>query len=168
MLSSPCSAAAALAVLASAAAAEGPCDILGAAGNPCVAAHSSVRALFANYSGPLYRLDRSDGHTINVDALEPGGFANISTQDAFCTKGDCVIGKVYDQSHCGGQCPGERGNHLGQRISCVPGQGCVYHKLVNASRHRIGVTGGVEVAGMWLDPGYGYSKCSRSLCLLPV
>ena len=66
---------------------------------------------------------------------------------------------------CGGQCPGERGNHLGQRISCVPGQGCVYHKLVNASKHRIGVTGGVEVAGMWLDPGYGYSKCSRSLCL---
>ena len=56
---------------------------------------------------------------------------------------------MYDQS--------PEGNHLGQRISCVPGQGCVYHKMVNASKHRIGVKGGVEVYGMWLDPGYGYN-----------
>lgn len=34
---------------AAAAAAEGPCDILVAAGNPCVAAHSTVRALYAKY-----------------------------------------------------------------------------------------------------------------------
>ena len=38
------------------AAAEGPCDILGAAGNPCVAAHSTVRALYAAYDGPLYNV----------------------------------------------------------------------------------------------------------------
>jgi len=37
------------AVFAAAAAAEGPCDILVAAGNPCVAAHSTVRALYAKY-----------------------------------------------------------------------------------------------------------------------
>jgi hypothetical protein len=37
-------------------AAEGPCDILGAAGNPCVAAHSTVRALYAAYDGPLYNV----------------------------------------------------------------------------------------------------------------
>jgi hypothetical protein len=30
-------------------AAAAPCDILGAAGNPCVAAHSTTRALFAKY-----------------------------------------------------------------------------------------------------------------------
>ena len=36
--------------------AEGPCDILGAAGNPCVAAHSTVRALYAAYDGPLYKV----------------------------------------------------------------------------------------------------------------
>ena len=35
-------------------AADGPCDILGRAGNPCVAAHSTVRALYAKYEGPLY------------------------------------------------------------------------------------------------------------------
>ena len=34
---------------------EGPCDILDAAGNPCVAAHSTVRALYAKYDGPLVR-----------------------------------------------------------------------------------------------------------------
>ena len=43
----------ALAVLA-AVSAEGPCDVTGRAGNPCVAAHSTVRALFAGYTGPLY------------------------------------------------------------------------------------------------------------------
>ena len=93
----PRSAAAALAVLTSAAA-EGPCDILGAADNQCVAAHSTVRALYANYSGPLYKLSRTDGHSANVDALEPGGFANITTTETFCTKGDCVIAKVSPMS----------------------------------------------------------------------
>jgi hypothetical protein len=32
---------------------EGLCDILAAAGNPCVAAHSTVRALYAQHAGPL-------------------------------------------------------------------------------------------------------------------
>ena len=128
-------------------AAEGPCDILVAAGNPCVAAHSTVRALYAAYSGPLYRVSRTDGRDADVGPLKAGGFANISAQDGFCAAGDCNITKIYDQSG--------KGNHLSQRISCVPGQGCVYHKMVNASRHKIGVQGG-EVYGMWLDPGYGY------------
>jgi hypothetical protein len=52
-----------LALLASTTSAErgsnGPCDILGAAGNPCVAAHSTVRALYSGYQGPLYRVQRS-------------------------------------------------------------------------------------------------------------
>ena len=34
----------------------GPCDITGKAGNPCVAAHSTTRALYAAYDGPLYRV----------------------------------------------------------------------------------------------------------------
>eukprot|EP01052_Picozoa_sp_SAG31_P069029 SAG31_NODE_27840_length_419_cov_1.028125_1_plen_71_part_10 len=43
---------------------EGPCDILGKAGNPCVAAHSTTRALFAAYDGPLYNVTRSsDGRS---------------------------------------------------------------------------------------------------------
>lgn len=44
------------ATVVSVAVAVGPCDILGAAGNPCVAAHSTVRALYAAYGGPLYNV----------------------------------------------------------------------------------------------------------------
>ncbi|MFD0070261.1 arabinofuranosidase catalytic domain-containing protein, partial [Streptomyces sp. NPDC127574] len=31
-----------------------PCDIYAGAGTPCVAAHSTTRALFSAYNGPLY------------------------------------------------------------------------------------------------------------------
>lgn len=37
---------------------EGPCDIYAAAGYPCAAAHSTTRALFASYNGPLYQVMR--------------------------------------------------------------------------------------------------------------
>ena len=33
-----------------------------------------------------------------VDVLAAGVFADISTQDAFCSKGGCVISNVFDQS----------------------------------------------------------------------
>lgn len=118
--------------------AQGPCDILVAAGNPCVAAHSTTRALYAKYDGPLYNVTRSsDGKSANVSVLEAGGFANITTHNLFCAKLDCVISNVFDQS--------PQGNHLHQR-----------HKLVNASRHKITVGNGIHVYGMWFDPGYGY------------
>ena len=42
-------------------ASEGPCDILDAAGNPCVAAHSTTRALYAKYDGPLYNVTKPNG-----------------------------------------------------------------------------------------------------------
>ena len=46
---------------------EGPCDIYAAAGTPCVAAHSSTRALYASYNGPLYQVMRqSDGKTLDI------------------------------------------------------------------------------------------------------
>ena len=137
--------AAALALVASAAAAEGPCDILGAAGNPCVAAHSTVRALFAKYDGPLYNVSRPDGMSKNIGLLSPGGFADKKSHDEFCSKMDCVISNVFDQSRCGGKCPAPGGNHLGQR-----------HKLINASRHSITVgKAKTPVYGMWFDPGFG-------------
>ncbi len=98
----------------------------------------------------LDRVSRTDGRNANIGPLAPGGFANKADQDTFCAAGDCNITKVYDQS--------PNGNHLTQRISCVPGQGCRYHKMVNASRHPIAVQGGgVHVYGMWFDPGFGYN-----------
>ena len=125
--------------VATAALGRGPCDITTKAGNPCVAAHSTTRALYAGYNGPLYKVTRSsDGASANISTLSAGGFANAASQDAFCPLGDCVIAIVFDQS--------PQGNHLGQR-----------HKLVNASQHKITVAGGgTFVYGMYFDPGYGY------------
>jgi non-reducing end alpha-L-arabinofuranosidase len=61
------------------AATQGPCDIYAAAGTPCVAAHSTTRALFAAYSGPLYQVRRSsDNTTANISPLSAGGVANAA------------------------------------------------------------------------------------------
>ena len=50
-----------------------PCDIYAAAGTPCVAAHSTTRALYAAYNGPLYQVKRaSDGTTTNIGTLAAG------------------------------------------------------------------------------------------------
>jgi len=79
----------------------GPCDIYQSASppTPCVAAHSTVRALYAAYKGPLYQLRRkSDGTTKDVPALTAGGFVDISVQDTFCSGTTCTISILYDQS----------------------------------------------------------------------
>ena len=50
-----------------------PCDIYAAGGTPCVAAHSTTRALFAAYNGPLYQVQRaSDSATTDIGTLERG------------------------------------------------------------------------------------------------
>ncbi len=83
---------------------EGPCDIYAAAGCPCVAAHSSTRALYASYSGPLYQVMRqSDGKTQDIGVVQPGegdpgGYADAAAQDEFCANTYCWITVLYDQS----------------------------------------------------------------------
>jgi hypothetical protein len=86
---------------------QGPCDIYAAAGDPCVAAHSTTRALYASYNGPLYQvLRQSDGKTLDIGVVPPaqspvpdaGGYANAAAQDAFCANTYCWISKIYDQS----------------------------------------------------------------------
>src|ERR1043166_6247220 len=63
------------------AAAQGPCDIYAAGGTPCVAAHSTTRALFGAYSGPLYQVRRSsDNATMNISPVSAGGVANAAAQ----------------------------------------------------------------------------------------
>ncbi|MFK0168806.1 alpha-L-arabinofuranosidase B [Streptomyces sp. NPDC090306] len=76
-----------------------PCDIYAAAGTPCVAAHSTTRALYASYGGALYQVKRaSDGATADVGLLTTGGYANAAAQDSFCAGTTCVINVIYDQS----------------------------------------------------------------------
>jgi hypothetical protein len=90
---------------AGAQASPGPCDIYNSDGGPCVAAHSTVRALYQAYSGKLYQVRRtSDSTTMDISVLSPGGFANSSAQDTFCGSNACTISIIYDQSG--------RGNHL--------------------------------------------------------
>jgi hypothetical protein len=86
---------------------QGPCDIYAAAGAPCVAAHSTTRALYASYNGPLYQvLRQSDGKKLNIGVVkattspvpDAGGYADAAAQDAFCANTYCWITIVYDQS----------------------------------------------------------------------
>ncbi len=86
---------------------QGPCDIYAAAGDPCVAAHSTTRALYATYNGPLYQvLRQSDGKTLDIGVVQatatqvpdPGGYADAAAQDKFCAGTYCWISIIYDQS----------------------------------------------------------------------
>src|SRR5438034_2198839 len=79
---------------------KGPCDIYSAAGDPCVAAHSTTRALYASYNGPLYRvLRQSDGTALDIGVVRPvaspvpdaGGYVSAAAQDAFCANTYCWI-----------------------------------------------------------------------------
>ena len=123
----------------------GPCDIYAAGGTPCVAAHSTVRALFSSYSGNLYQVRRdSDGLTTNIGTLTVGGYANAAAQDLFCAGTRCIIMVIYDQS--------SQHNHL-----TIEGSGGVggQDRGADASALKV-MAGGLAVYGVWVDPGIGY------------
>ena len=82
----------------------GPCDIYQSANTPCGAAHSTVRALYASYSGPLYQVQRASDKTYKDIPVGSGGFADSAVQDSFCSGTTCTIPIIYDQS--------PNGNHL--------------------------------------------------------
>jgi len=69
-----------------------------------VAAHSTVRALYASYGGPLYQVQRGSDKTTKDIMVGSSGFADSASQDSFCTGTSCTIPIVYDQS--------PNGNHL--------------------------------------------------------
>jgi non-reducing end alpha-L-arabinofuranosidase len=128
------------------AATQEPCDIYAAGGTPCVAAHSTTRALYAAYSGPLYQVRRSsDNATTNISPLSAGGVANAATQDSFCAGTSCVITEIYDQS----------GN--GNNLTDAPGGGAAGGPdgLANATAAPATV-GGHEAYGVFIAPGDGY------------
>ncbi|KAJ7896957.1 alpha-L-arabinofuranosidase [Mycena leptocephala] len=123
--------------------AAGPCDIYASGGTPCVAAHSTTRALFSAYTGSLYQVKRgSDGATTNIAPLSAGGVANAAAQDSFCASTTCVITIIYDQTG--------RSNHLTQ---APPG----------GRRPRLAAADGAPVTlngqkayGVFISPGSGY------------
>jgi len=89
---------------------KGPCDIYKEIdGQPCVAAHSTVRLLLSTYTGPLYQVRKggsasgTGGATTDI-GFTADGYADGAAQDTACGTSACTISKIYDQSG--------KGNHL--------------------------------------------------------
>ncbi len=81
------------------AATQQACDIYAAGGTPCVTAHSTTRALFAAYNGPLYQIQRaSDQKYLDIGLLAAGGYADSAPQVSFCAGTRCTVTKIYDQT----------------------------------------------------------------------
>ncbi len=130
---------------------QGPCDIYEAAGTPCVAAHSTTRALYRTYKGPLYQVRRqTDGRTLDIGVISQGGYANSAAQDAFCLKTMCVINRIYDQSR--------RGNDLYQ---APPGPSFPGPSKGGFDTQPIAdmapiTVGGHKAYGVYIMPGMGF------------
>jgi hypothetical protein len=134
----------------------GPCDIYSSGGTPCVAAHSTTRALYSAYSGSLYQVKRgSDNATTNIAPLSAGGVANAAAQDSFCASTTCLITIIYDQSG--------RGNHLTQ---APPGgfngpDSGGYDNLASAIGAPVTLNG-QKAYGVFISPGTGYRNNAAS------
>ena len=132
-------------------AAAGPCDLYASGNTPCVAAHSTTRALYNNYQGPLYQVQRaSDSTTTNIAPLSAGGVANAGAQDSFCSGTTCLITVIYDQSG--------RGNHLTQ----APPGGAASGPQPGGKDNLAAANGapvtlnGQKAYGVFISPGTGY------------
>src|SRR5450755_1639914 len=128
-----------------------PCDIYAAAGTPCVAAHSTVRALYAAFNGPLYQVKRaSDSTTLNIGTLTAGGYANAAAQNTFCAGTSCTITEIFDQS--------PEHNNL-----TIEGPGGNGGQDVGASAAALPVmAGGHQVYGLFVTAGVGYRHNSTT------
>ncbi|MFD0751622.1 arabinofuranosidase catalytic domain-containing protein [Mucilaginibacter calamicampi] len=133
---------------------EGTCDIYARGGTPCVAAHSTTRALYKAYNGPLYRVMReSDGQSLDIGIVkatdgDAGGYADAAAQDAFCAGALCRITTLYDQSG--------KGNHLTEAPPGTfkgPEKGA-YDALPIADMAPVTVSGH-KAYGVFIMPGMG-------------
>ncbi|WP_055588143.1 arabinofuranosidase catalytic domain-containing protein [Streptacidiphilus griseoplanus] len=147
---------AAQAVAAAADASALPCDLYATGGTPCVAAHSTTRALFAAYNGPLYQIQRASDHSYrDIGLLSAGGYADGASQVSFCANTSCTITKIYDQTSkhndmpisWGGywKGPGANGADVGADAMALP---------VTA--------GGHQVFGVKVTQGVGYRRDQAS------
>ncbi len=122
-----------------------PCDIYGAASTPCVAAYSTVRALYSSYDGNLYQVTRaSDGTALDIGVSAAGGYANAAAQDSFCAGTSCTITTIFDQS----------AEHNDLTIEGAGAAGAADHGA-SASALPMFVNGH-HVYGVLITPGTGY------------
>ncbi len=127
-----------------------PCDIYQSGNTPCVAAHSTVRALYGAYSGKLYQVRRADNTTKDISVLTEGGFADSASQETFCAGTKCVISIVYDQSPKHNDLTKTSGGWIGNNA-----------KEADAAGIKITV-GGHTVYGIHVPNGVGYRNNSTS------
>ncbi|KAI0018010.1 putative fungal alpha-L-arabinofuranosidase [Xylariomycetidae sp. FL0641] len=134
----------------------GPCDIYSSGGTPCVAAHSTTRALYSSYSGALYQVQRgSDSATLDIAPSSAGGVADADSQDSFCASTTCLITIIYDQSG--------NGNDLTQ---APPGgfdgpESGGYDSLAAADGAPVTLNG-QKAYGVFVSPGTGYRNNAAS------
>ena len=140
----------ALTLAASSLVAAGPCDIYASGNAPCIAAHSTTRALFDAYSGPLYQVKRgSDNTTADISPKSAGGVADAASQDTFCSGSTCLITTIYDQT--------SNGNHLTQGP-----KGAFSGPDVDGNDNLANPLGapvtlnGEKAYGVFMSPGTGY------------
>jgi hypothetical protein len=135
---------------------KGPCDIFAEDGGPCVAAHSMVRALYATYAGPLYRVKKMDGTFQDVHPLAAGGLANSAEQDNFCGVDGCTISIIYDQSGWGND------------LTSAPAGMAKTTPDNEANAKSVPIMLGTQkVYGVHIVPGIGYrnnSACGTATC----
>jgi len=141
-----------------------PCDVLAAGGNPCVAAHSTVRVVYGGYDGPLYQVCRGasapgpnscpGGVTRDIGIVE-GGYADSAAQDAFCAGGNCTISIIYDQS--------PNGNDL--KPAPAGGAKPTPDNPANAAELKTTINGHA-VYGVFIRVGMGYRN-GCSACATP-
>jgi hypothetical protein len=145
-------AAAAASTTTASATTEGPCDIFAKGGTPCVAAHSVVRAMYADYDGPLYSVRRvsaeglPENTTQDIKPLSAGGVADAAAQDSYCNAPSimgCTIAAIYDQS--------PMGNHL----RAAPARRGSIDLEVNASADPL-TLGGKKVYSAYFEPVADY------------
>jgi non-reducing end alpha-L-arabinofuranosidase len=129
----------------------GPCDIYASGGTACVAAHSTVRALFSAYNGRLYQVQRaSDSTFTDVKTLSAGGYANAGFQDQFCAGTTCRITIIYDQT--------SRHNDL--PVSPAGGAGAADQPAI---ANALPITaGGHAVYGVYVAAGVGYRNLAAT------
>ena len=150
-----------LGAAAAGAAAKGPCDLYARHGTPCIAAHSTTRALYGSYAGALYCVQRgSDGATTDIGVVKPGGYADAAAQERFCPPTEqCSILRIFDQS--------PQGNHIeaGFHRSTPPAGEVRPWKealgAVNATKRRLTASGHPVYAAVF-EGQMGYRNDSTS------
>jgi len=137
--------------------AQGPCDIYREAGQPCVAAYSTVRRLLSTYAGPLYQIRSgsseqntgSGGETHEIGQTADG-FADAAAVDAACAGTICTVSLLYDQSG--------RGSHLPVAKKGIPfgGPYAAMDDFESSATKESLMVGGHRVYALYMEARQGY------------